>query len=103
MLAHNVYFTLQDDSESVVEEFISACFKFLAGHDGIVFFAVGRRQADFQREVNDVAFDVALNIVFQDCVAHEDYQTAPRHLEFIEIYKSNWKNVRVFDSLPSNL
>lgn len=103
MHAHNVYFTLDDDSESVVEEFISACFKFLSGHDGMVFFAVGRRQADFQRDVNDLEFDVALNIVFQDRAAHDDYHAAPRHREFIEAYQANWKNVRVFDSLSSNL
>ena len=44
------------------------------------------------------AFDVSLLIVFESRAAHDAYQAAPRHLEFIERNASLWKGVRVFDS-----
>ena len=49
------------------------------------------------RDVNDTGFDVSLHVYFRDG-AHEAYQKNPRHLEFIEKMKANWKTVRVFDS-----
>jgi Stress responsive A/B Barrel Domain len=49
--------------------------------------------------VNDKDFDVALHIVFSDNAAHDKYQDAERHKQFIAEQKANWKSVRVFDSL----
>ena len=72
--------------------------RYLANHEGIVDFYVGRRQTAYQRVVNDLKFDVALNIVFVDEAAHDAYQTAPLHKEFVERNQSTWKQVRVFDS-----
>ncbi len=98
MLTHNVYFSLFDNSEAAQENLLSEIKKYLAEHAGIVYFFAGRRQASFQRAVNDLNFDVALNIVFADQAAHDAYQTAPLHNEFIERNQSTWKQVRVFDS-----
>jgi hypothetical protein len=39
-----------------------------------------------------------LHVVFENRAAHDAYQTAPRHLKFIEENKATWKKVRVFDS-----
>ena len=50
------------------------------------------------REVNDKEFDVALHVVFKNRAAHDEYQTAPRHVKFIEESKPNWAKVRVFDA-----
>jgi hypothetical protein len=49
--------------------------------------------------VNDLEFDVALVIVFDDRDAHDVYQNAPRHNEFIALEKENWAKVRVFDAI----
>jgi hypothetical protein len=49
--------------------------------------------------VNDQEFDVALYVIFKDKAAHDAYQVAATHQQFIEESKSNWKKVRVFDSL----
>ncbi len=102
MLAHNVFFTLHDHSKSVLDAFVKSCQEYLSGHQGEVYFAVGPRKTEFQRDVNDLEFDVALNVVFADEAAHDAYQSAPRHHEFIAANKSNWKQVRVFDSRPAN-
>jgi hypothetical protein len=42
---------------------------------------------------------VALHIYFKDQAAHDKYQDAPRHKQFIDENKDNWKKVRVFDSV----
>ncbi|QDV09703.1 Stress responsive A/B Barrel Domain protein [Planctomycetes bacterium Poly30] len=97
-LAHSVFFTLTDASDSACEALMAAAGKFLDGHDGCVSFAVGRRAEQYAREVNDATFHVALNMVFDSVAAHDAYQVAPRHLEFIESQKGNWSEVRVFDS-----
>ena len=98
MLAHNVYFALHDESGSAQDSLVKAAKKYLASHPGMIYFAVGRRKTEFQRDVNDRNFQVCLNIVFADQTAHDAYQKAERHFEFIEEQKSNWKHVRVFDS-----
>ena len=98
MLSHSVYFTLHDNSPAAVARLVAACKTYLDGHPGARFFAAGTRAADYQRPVNDRAFDVALHVVFTDNAAHDAYQKAPRHMKFIEENQANWKQVRVFDS-----
>ena len=99
MLAHMVYFTLQDNSETARDQLVAACHEKLSGHDGEVFFAEGKLAAELNRPVNDREFDVALHVVFADMSAHDKYQAHPQHLQFIEDNKDNWKQVRVFDSV----
>lgn len=98
-VAHMVYFELDDSSPAKVEELLAACNKYLDDHPGLVYFAVGQRDTELTREVNDQVFHVSLHTIFEDRAAHDAYQIAPRHLEFIEESKGNWKSVRVFDSL----
>jgi hypothetical protein len=102
MLAHNVYFSLKDNSPAAKKKLVDACKKYLTKHPGEVFFAAGTIAEDLNREVNDRDFDVALHIVFKDRAAHDKYQDAKRHQQFIEENKDNWKKVRVFDSVISN-
>jgi Stress responsive A/B Barrel Domain len=101
MLAHNVFFTLHDASDAAKAKLVAACKKYLTDHPGAVFFACGTRAAEFQRPVNDQAFDVGLHIVFQTKADHDAYQSAARHDLFIAENKDNWKHVRVFDSYVS--
>lgn len=98
MLGHMVYFTLKDRSPAKVEALVAACRKYLTGHPGTAFFAVGTLVPDLTRPVNQTDFDVALQVVFESRAAHDAYQVAPRHLAFIEENKPNWERVRVFDA-----
>ncbi len=98
MLAHNVYFSLKDNSPEAKKKLVAACKKYLAKHPGTVFFATGALTEELNRPVNDRDFDVALHIVFKDKAAHDKYQDAPLHQQFIDENKDNWKKVRVFDS-----
>src|SRR5260370_38743597 len=95
LLAHNVFFTLKDHSAAAKEKLVTACKKYLTGHAGTIFFAAGTRAEALNREVNDRDFDVALHLVFTDHAAHDAYQDAPRHDEFIAEQKHNWAKVRV--------
>jgi hypothetical protein len=99
LLSHDVYFSLKDNSPAAKKKLVAACKKYLSGHQGEVFFAVGTLAESLKRDVNDVQFDVALHIVFKDIASHDKYQEAKRHQQFIDGNKDNWQKVRVFDSL----
>lgn len=98
VLAHNVYFTLNDASPEARKALVEACQTYLSGHEGTVFFAAGERDTAKARDVNDTGFDVSLHVYFKDEAAHELYQKHPRHKDFIDKMNGNWKTVRVFDS-----
>ena len=98
MLAHNVYFALKDSSEEAKNKLIEACKKYLSNHAGTKFFSVGPRAESYQRPVNDQEFHIGLCVVFESREAHDTYQVAESHLQFIEENKDNWEHVRVFDN-----
>jgi hypothetical protein len=100
-LGHMVYFTLKDRSPAAIDKMVAACQKYLMGHPGSVFFAAGKLVPDLTRPVNQTDFDVALHVVFDSREAHDAYQVAPRHQQFIDENKPNWERVRVFDSYVS--
>lgn len=97
MFAHNVFFSLNDGGPSAIQALVSDCHKYLSDHPGVVFYAAGT-VSDIDRPVSDRDYDVALHVVFTDRAAHDAYQAAPAHQEFIARNKENWKKVRVFDS-----
>jgi Stress responsive A/B Barrel Domain len=101
MLGHMVYFTLKDRSPAAVNKMVASCQKYLTGHPGTVFFAAGKLVPDLTRPVNQTDFDVALQVVFDSREAHDAYQVAARHVQFIDENKANWERVRVFDAYVS--
>ena len=101
-LAHNVFFALRDNSLEAKKRLLDACKTYLTGHPGEIFFAAGTLAEELNRPVNDRDFDVSLHIVFQTKADQDRYQEAPRHLQFIEENRANWKKVRVFDSLVND-
>jgi hypothetical protein len=97
-IAHNVYFSLNDNSDAAKEKLVAACKKYLSGHSGTESFAVGRLAKDLKQPVNEQDFDVSIQFVFTNKTAFEKYSKSEKHLKFIEENKANWKKVRVFDS-----
>ncbi len=97
-LAHMVYFSLKEDSEESRQKLIDGCKAHLTDHEGTLGFAVGTIAKEFDREVNDQDFEIALHLVFENKAAHDTYQDHPRHQKFIDDYSDLWANVRVFDS-----
>jgi len=97
-LAHIVFFTLAESSDANRLKLIDACKKYLAKHEGVVYFGVGVNAPEYDRAVNDRDYDVALHLVFATASHQDAYQTHPQHLKFVEECKGLWKQVRVFDS-----
>ena len=98
-LAHLLFFTLNEQTELARDEFIDACHKHLAGHEGTTHFSVGSRGLDYARPVNDAEFDVAVVLVFDDEASHDRYQASDRHQKFLAENGEKWSRVRVFDAL----
>lgn len=98
MLAHDVFFSLNDTSPEAVDKLVRSCHANLKGHPGVVFYAAGVLAEDCQRDVNDRDFQVALQLVFEDKAAHDEYQVSESHQQFIAENKSNWSQVRIFDA-----
>lgn len=98
MHAHNVYFSLKDNSQDTVTAFIDDCTTYLSTQAGIISFACGVLESELDREVNDRGFDVGLHILFETYAAHNAYQTDEQHNIFVERNKDNWATVRVFDT-----
>lgn len=97
-LAHNVFFTLKEDTPQNRQRLVDACYKYLKDHPGVVYFGAGTLVEELDRPVNDRAFQVGLHVVFDSRQSHDRYQTAETHLKFIEENKSTWEKVRVFDT-----
>ncbi len=97
-LAHIVFFTLEDGSAEARRKFVNACQTSLSHEPGIQYFAVGERGEEFQRAVNEQQYHVGLHVVFESRAAHDAYQEAPKHLQFIAENKGKWQNVQIFDT-----
>lgn len=98
LVVHDVYFDAADDSPAAVDALVEGCHEYLADLPGIVHFSAGRRMEGRTGGVNDLDYDVSLHVWFEDEAAYDVYSDHPRHLAFIEAFRSNWGGVRVFDS-----
>lgn len=97
-LMHNVYFTLNDNSQAARDRLVADCYKYLRNHPGVTFFAAGTIVEENVREVNVQGWDVGLHVVFASKQHHDLYQKAADHLKFIEVNQQNWKAVHVYDT-----
>ena len=83
-MAHNFFFQLADGSKDLKDRFIGLCVKYLSGHPGQIYFSVGSRVRQIDRDVSGTNFDVSVNIVFKDFDAYAAYSNDLRHETFIE-------------------
>lgn len=97
-LSHVVFFTLKSPTPENIQGLVAACHKYLKNHPGVVAYFAGTLAAEYARPVNDRAFHVCLNVVFDSRASHDAYQTAPDHIKFIEENRDGWAQVRVFDA-----
>ena len=97
MLAHQVLFSLHDNSPKARQAFIKACQELLREQSTAVYTAVGELADDIAWSVSDRDFDVALVIVFRDKAAHDAYQDSPPHVRFMERHEADWKSIRAID------
>jgi hypothetical protein len=95
--SHVVIFWIDPAQPNAADELIAGALKYLKPIPGVLQFHVGKMVAS-HRAVVDQSYQVALNLVFPDKKTQDDYQTHPRHVEFVEkVFKRVCKKVVVYD------
>lgn len=81
--SHIVIFWTDPKQPGAADELVALARTLLRPIPGIVHFHVGR-MVPSSRSVVDQSYQVGLNLQFKDKKAHDEYQTHPRHIEFVE-------------------
>jgi len=95
--SHVVIFWTHSDNPAAADELVAGANHYLKPIPGVLSFHVGKMVRS-HRPVVDQTYQVALNIVFPNKQAQDDYQTHPAHLEFVDkVFKKLCKGVIVYD------
>ena len=97
MFSHVVIFWTDPAQPKAADDLIAGAQKYLAPIPGVLSYHIGR-MVPSPRAVVDQSYQVALNLVFADKQAQDDYQVHPLHLEFVEkVFKPACQKVVVYD------
>lgn len=97
-IAHDLYFSLKDDSPEGRAELIAEARRCLAPHPGIAYFSTGELKDDLKGAFVDRDFDVVVHMVFENRQALAKYARTKLHGEFIAKQFATFKSVRIFDA-----
>jgi stress responsive alpha/beta barrel protein len=97
MFSHVVIFWTDPKNPTGADELIEGANKYLKPIPGVLHYHVGRMTAS-HRPVVDQTYQVALNLIFADKQAQDDYQVHALHVEFVEkVFKRVCTKVIVYD------
>lgn len=97
MFSHVVIFWTDPNDPQAADKLIAGMEKYLKPIPGVEKFHIGR-MAGSHRPVVDQSYQVALNLIFPNKKAQDDYQVHPLHIEFVEtVFKKVCKRVVVYD------
>jgi hypothetical protein len=97
MFSHIVIFWTRPEQPNATDELVAGANEYLRPIPGVLHFHVGKMVPSYRPVVNQT-YQVALNIIFPDKQAQDDYQGHPRHVEFVEkVFKRVCERVAVFD------
>ena len=97
MFSHIVIFWTDPANSRAVDELIAGAEHYLKDIPGVRHFHVGRMVSS-RRPVVDQSYQVALNLMFEDKRAQNEYQAHPRHVEFVEkVFKPVCQKVLIYD------
>jgi hypothetical protein len=97
MFTHIVIFWADPAQPNATDELIKGAHKYLQDIPGLQHFHVGRMVGS-ERLVVDQSYQVALNTVFADKQAHDNYQVHPHHLEFVDkVFRPLCTKVLIYD------
>jgi hypothetical protein len=97
MFSHVVIFWTHPDKPDAAADLLAGAEKYLKPIPGVLSFHVGK-MVPSHRPVVDQSYQVALNLVFPDKKAQDDYQVHPMHVEFVEqVFKVNCARCTVYD------
>ena len=97
MFSHVVIFWTDPTNPNSAGELLAGMEKFLKPIPGVLEFHAGK-MAGSHRPVVDQTYQVALNLIFSNKKAQDDYQAHPKHVEFVEtVFKKTCKRIVVYD------
>jgi hypothetical protein len=97
MFSHVVIFWTDPAQPTATEELLAGANKYLKPIPGVLQFHVGKMVGS-HRPVVDQSYQVALNLIFQNKKAQDDYQLHPLHVEFVEkVFNRVCTKVVVYD------
>ena len=97
MFSHVVIFWTDPAQPQAAEELIAGCNQYLRDIPGVIQMHVGKMVGS-PRPVVEQSYQVALNLIFPNKQAQDDYQVHPRHVEFVEkVFKRTCKKVVIYD------
>ena len=97
MFSHVVIFWTDPAQPNATEELLAGANKYLKPIPGLLHFHVGKMVGS-HRPVVDQSYQVALNLIFPNKKAQDDYLLHPLHVEFVEkVLKRVCMKVLVYD------
>jgi len=97
MFSHVVIFWTRAEQPNAAGELITGAEKYLKPIPGVLSFHMGK-MVPSHRPVVDQSYQVALNLVFANKKAQDEYQVHPLHLEFVEkSFKPNCARCVIYD------
>jgi hypothetical protein len=97
MFSHVVIFWTDPVNPKAGDELLAGINQYLRPIPGVLQFHAGR-MVPSHRPVVEQSYQVALNLVFANKKAQDDYQVHPLHVEFVEkVLKPLVKKVVVYD------
>ena len=97
MFSHVVIFWTDPAQPHAADELIAGCNQYLRDIPGVIQMHVGKMVGS-PRPVVEQSYQVALNLIFPNKQAQDDYQVHPRHVEFVEkVFKRTCKKVVIYD------
>ncbi|MEO6036233.1 MAG: Dabb family protein [Verrucomicrobiota bacterium] len=97
MFSHVVIFWTDPANPNSADQLLEGMEKFLKPIPGVLHFHAGK-MVKSHRPVVDQTYQVALNLIFPNKKAQDDYQTHPMHVEFVEtVFKKTCQRVAVYD------
>jgi hypothetical protein len=97
MFSHIVIFWTDPTKPDAAEQLVAGAEKLLRPIPGVLNFHIGR-MVPSHRPVVDQSYQVALNLVFPDKQAQDQYQSHPAHVEYVEKFvKLLAKKILVYD------
>ena len=94
MHIHTVLFWLKPETDRSA---FMAALEVLTGMDEVRGGYAGVPAATGSRSVVDDSYDAGLTLIFDKLSAHDTYQTAPAHAEFVAANQDKWTRVQVYD------
>ena len=97
MFSHIVVFWTVPLNPGAADELLAGANQLLKNIPGVAQFHIGKMKPS-HRPVVEQSYQVALNLIFPNRKAQDDYQVHPQHIEFVEKYVRRLvKKVVVYD------